>query len=471
MRGQMLTVILIVISLVTIFLPTSIYSKELVWLCSGLALLICILFLFKNEKNENIRIVFFRPSFLFIFAYVIVFFQRPFDYSLGYSFSYTQIGDLGYMMTSLKWSLIGLCLFCIGYQYESKRKNIKKCNNIPYVVNPIFYAVLSSIMIGLVFLLVPREVLMGGYSNDMLTNASIYNYLASWSNMILIAYIVQFTINAKVTHAYDNCSLIEYLKGIGIWQNMNVLVYSLIVLNVGDRGPIIVLAFAYYISYIIVTKRNLSKVKLTLFLCLGIFLSSLLGDTKKFRDNNTILDRLTTVFENKSSKEEKQSFLPATDQLASSYCCLPIALQLVPEQDDYTYGISTIGDVISSIPFSGRFIPLPQSSSSRISEFAMGKDFTFGLGTNCIAALYMDGGFLLIVIGMFIFGILLRKFEVCVFSDTISSFFTFCMAFYFLTRVIYIPRSTLLSPFKYAFWMYIMMFIYVKIASNNKYVQ
>ena len=190
--------------------------------------------------------------------------------------------------------------------------------------------------------------------------------------------------------------------------------------------------------------------------CLGIVVTSILGNTKQYRDNNTIMDRLTSLYENQDN-QPKESFLPATEQLSGSYCCLPISLQMVPEHEDFSYGASTFSDLVSGIPFAGRFFHLPASTSYRISRYAMGEDFSFGLGTNCLAALYMDGGLFFILLGMFVFGIVLRKFEVCVFSGTASSFFVFCMAFYFLTRVVYIPRSSLLSPFKYALWMYLIM--------------
>lgn len=458
----------IFIAIVALFIPDSIYNESLVWLCAILAVITSVIFLFNHESNENIKSVFLRPSFLFVFAYLIVFFQRPVDYALGYRFSYIQMGDTCFMLISVKYALIGLCLFCLGYKKESlKTISISKPLIRIKQVNLSFYAFLSSVIVGLVIVLVPREVLMGGYSNDLLTNATIYNYLASWSNTILIAYIVQFTLNAKQTHKLEGCSPIYFLKHIGIWQNLNVLLYCYIILNVGDRGPIIVLALAYYISYIVVAKKILSKIKLIGALVVSIMFSSILGDTKQYRDNNTIVDRLTAVYENKTN-DEKNSFLPSTEQLAGSYTCLPIALQLVPEREDYTYGGSLLGELASSIPFSSRLFHFPESSSYRISKFALGDGFSFGLGTNCIAALYMDGGFLFICFGMLLFGVLLRKFEVCIFSDTTTSLFIFCMAFYFLTRVVYIPRSTLMSPFKYALWMYVIMALYINFYSVVK---
>ena len=457
MRREIIVLFLSIITILTFLMPCSHFSEGMVWIYIAMGAICALPFFFVKECDNNIRMIFLRPSFLFVIAYLIVFFQRPADYLLGYVSGYIKIGEVRFMLTSLNYAVVGLCLFIIGYLIESKKSTSGR--NIWFHTNIVslnIYAVLSSVLIVLVLLLVPKEVLMGGYSNDMLTNASIYNYLASWSNTILIAYIVQFTINAKQTRELEGCSVIRYLRGVGIWQNANVIVYTLIVLNVGDRGPLVVMVFSYYLSYIIVSNRKLSKILILIAFCLGVVVTSILGDTKQYRDNNTIMDRLTSLYENQDN-QPKESFLPATEQLSGSYCCLPIALQMVPEHEDFSYGASTISDLVSGIPFVGRFFHLPASTSYRISRYAMGEDFSFGLGTNCLAALYMDGGLFFIILGMFVFGIVLRKFEVYIFSGTASSFFVFCMAFYFLTRVVYIPRSSLFSPFKYALWMYLIM--------------
>lgn len=440
----------------------------MVWVFALIAIVVSLMFLASREHNKDIKKIFLRPSFLFIIAFLIVFFQRPIDYVLRYNFTYLQLGEVQYMLKSMQYATMGLCLFCMGYLVESKRDKGAKTRVIHLkIVNPRFYVVLSSLLIVFVLILVPKSVLMGGYSNDLLTNASIYNYLSSWSNVILIAYIVQFTVNIEQTEKLKDCSVFLFIKELGIWYNMNVLLYTYLILNVGDRGPLIVLAFAYYISYMVVSKKQLPKWQLIVILCVGIFISSVLGDTKQYRGNNTIIERLESVFKNETD-EPQRSFLPVTDQLSGSYCCLPLALQMISNHSDFTYGWSLLSDFFSGIPFIGRFLNLPESSSYRISEFALGKDFSFGLGTNCIASLYMDGGILFIILGMFIFGFLLRKFEVCIFSETTVSFFVFCMAFYFLTHLVYIPRSTLFSPFKYALWMYVIMALYAKIAPSSR---
>lgn len=468
MRKEYIIFLLSLIAIISFAIPSTPFEANAVWIMVALSVAAGLLILANKENDKNIRLIYLRPSYLFVLSYLIVFYQRPIDYVLGYVSDYIQLGEIQYMLQSLQYALTGLCMLGIGYLFEA-RKNTKrnqKQYNVP-IANPRFYAVLSSILIVMVVLLVPRNVLMGGYSNDMLTNATLYNYLASWSNTILIAYIVQFTSNAKQTNEFAGRSLMDYIKGFGWWQNINVVTYSLLILNVGDRGPLIVLAFSYYISYIIVSKKQLSRVKITTALCIAVIITSLLGDTKQYRDNNTIFERLTLVFKHKSN-EPKGSFLPATAQLSGSYSCLPIAMQMVPNQEDFSYGSSIVGDFTSGIPFAGRFFNFAPSSSYSISKYALGDNFTFGLGTNCIAALYMDGGLFLITLGMLLFGIVLRKFEVSIFANTTSSFFVFCMAFYFLIHVVYIPRSTLLSPFKYALWMYVVMTLYMHISTRKR---
>lgn len=469
MKREIIIIVLIIVVALSTIIPYSEYSCDMVMLFVIIAVIVAVLFFITQEKNSNIRRIFLRPSSLFVLTYLIVYFQRPVDYLLGYQDGYLNLGEIKFMLPSLKYAIIGLCMFLIGYLIYAKHDHLadrkeELCKM--KIVSLKAFALLSSILIVLVLLIVPKEILMGGYSNDMLTNASVYNYLASWCNTILIAYVVQFTYRAKQTEELEQCGVVQYIKKYGVWQNLNVVTYVLVILNVGDRGPLIALIFSYYISFMVVSRKNISKIGITIALCLGMFITSLLGETKQYRDNNNIFDRLCSVI--KDDKIQQDSFFPMTSQLAGSYCCLPIAMQMVPDIEDFSYGLSTVGDVIVSIPFVGRLLSLPESSSYKISKFALGDYFSYGLGTNCIASLYMDGGVIFITIGMFLFGVLIRKFEVYIFSNRTSSFFIFCLAFYFLSHIISIPRSTLLSPFKYALWMYLIIIVISHMATRKK---
>ena len=218
MRKEVIILFLSILTFSTFFLPCDQFSRSMVWIYVLTGIICALLFFLNKEYDNNIRMIFLRPSLVFVIAYLIVFFQRPIDYLLGYASGYLKIGEVRFMLTSLNYAVVGLSLFIIGYLIAAKRtrtgKDIRLHTNI---VSPTIYAVLSSILVAFVIILVPKEVLLGGYNNDMLTNASIYNYLASWSNTILIAYLVQFTINAKQTEfgAVEN-RLMSVLEEISI---------------------------------------------------------------------------------------------------------------------------------------------------------------------------------------------------------------------------------------------------------------
>ena len=461
MRHSFLVFIYIFIAIVSFIVPDTQYSADGIWTLEVLLIVSVTIFMLYKEPILAIKAVFFRPLFLFILAYIIVFFQSPIDFILGYVDGYLRIGDHQLMIVSVKYALLGLLAFLIGYVIEAdKIKAHRKGGFSVSVVSPKPFAFFSSLLIVLLLVLVPRSVLMGGYSNDMLTNASIYNYLSSWVNTILISYIVIYTVNAKQTGEQVGADIKSFIKSIGWWQNINVIVYTIIILNIGDRGPLIVLAFSYYLSYIVICKKKLSNTKISVALISAIMITSILGDTKQFRDNNSIWERLISVLDSRSY-QEKESFFPGTSQLAGSYCCLPLAIQMQKNTGEYDFGKNQVSGITSAIPFIGRIMKLPESTSSRISRFALGDNFDYGLGTSCISDLFLDGGLFFILIGMFLWGMVLRKFEENIFLDGCSSFFSFCMGFYFLVHVVYIPRSTILSPFKYGLWMYVIILLYM----------
>ena len=140
------SLIVILVAIFAVSLPIDDYSQILVFATSSLAMVLGIAFLSNKDSNIHIRNIFLRPSFLFILAYLIVFFQRPLDYALGYSFNYTQLGDVRFMAQSLKYALLGLCMFIIGYMYESKRVNVTSAAPLKIkIVSLNFYAFLSSL--------------------------------------------------------------------------------------------------------------------------------------------------------------------------------------------------------------------------------------------------------------------------------------------------------------------------------------
>lgn len=443
---------------ITFLLPTERLTDQRVWLYESIAFLSLLIFVNLSEVIQDLKTVTLKPVYLFLFAFYIVFYQRPIDYILGFVDGWFYVGKTSLMLLSLKYSTIGIICFYIGYSYQADKKQvaISRKEYRASVAPPKFYSLITSLLLLGIFILVPKSVLMGGYGQQMLSEAGPFNYMSSWCSSFILAFLVQFSLNEKKRREIQALTIKQFLKKIGLWQNINVLLYALIVLNVGDRGPLIVVSLAYYISYVIVCKTKISKLVIAIALVVGISGSMYLGFTKQFRDNNSFLDRVEAISDNRDNIGYISFFSP-TFELSGSYNCLPFSIEMIEQGNNYGYGTLQVASFLSTIPFVNRFLHLPVSSSYQISHFVQGDDITYGNGTNCIADLYLDGGLLLIIIGMLIWGRMLRWFEVSLFTESYHSLFVFCMAFFFLSHVVYIPRSTILSPLKYALWIYVVM--------------
>lgn len=453
--------VIIALTLSALIMPTE-DSNNIIWAYEIIALVSIIVFFFYKEPVEQVRRITFRPILLFIFAFFIVCFQRPVDYLLQFVDGWYYVGDASLMPFCLKLSVVGLNSLLLGYLSRLNKTTYTSSFNLcTPIVSTKFYSFILTVLLLAIFVLVPRTILMGGYGQTLLSAAGTYNYLSSWCSAFILAFIVQFSINAKRTEELLGCSIKKFIQTMGLWQNILVLIYTLMILNVGDRGPLIVAGVAYYLSFAIVSKKKLSKTYVILFVVIGIVVSSFLGATKQYRDNNSFFERVEAMLSGEGVSLS-ESISPATYELSNSYNCIAYSVEMIEKGDSYQMGLLQISGLLSGIPFVNRFLHIPSGSSSKISHFVQGDEITYGNGTTCISDLYLDGGIFFIIMGMFIWGRMLRRFEVVLFTDSSNSLFVFCMAIFFLAHVIYIPRSTILSPFKYALWVYVIMYLYNK---------
>ena len=110
---------------------------------------------------------------------------------------------------------------------------------------------------------------------------------------------------------------------------------------------------------------------------------------------------------------------------------------------------------------------IPRTSSYIISHYIQGDFIEYGNGTSCLADLYFDGGGLMIIIGMLCWGFFVKYSEMKILNNSHISLLSLCVSFYFLIHVVYIPRSVILAPLKYAIWLYVIVWLYNAI--NRRY--
>ncbi len=324
-----------------------------------------------------------------------------------------------------------------------------------------YFKMLMSFLLGVIIVVIPRSVLMGGYHSSALDN-SVYNYLSSWSSVFMCAFFIQYTINMRQKGEGKNYSLWKFVMSIGWWQNLNVLLYCLMILNIGDRGPIIVVTLIYYISYISVTGTVPSKRIMLVGFVVGVIVIAFLGYTKRFREANVgVFDRISaTVQADPYEDFAKESISPQTAELAGSYRCLSYSVADMKDSGNYAYGRYQLQAIAACIPFASGLLDLGKPSSNYISHLIQGAFLTYGNGTSVIADFYLDGGLIGVIILMFIFGNFVKRFEEVLFVSMNSTILIYCIAFYFSINFVFVPRSFLLIDLKYSVWLALILYLY-----------
>lgn len=155
--------------------------------------------------------------------------------------------------------------------------------------------------------------------------------------------------------------------------------------------------------------------------------------------------------------EEKK--LP-TEELASSVRILYRAIDAIPNSHDYLYGVPYAITLISPIPFSASLlikafdIPYQYRGTSRLFTYlGQGNHITYGEGSEVLADMYANFGFLGIVMLMLIFGFLSAKVNQ---KSKLGSFNYTLVYVVLLITALAMNRGTIFYAYKEIF--YILMF-------------
>ena len=464
MKRSVFLLILAIAFFVALFIDTSYFNVSGAIVLLVMGILLPILFIFYKDDNNDIRRVYFRPVHLFLLSFVIVFFQMPVDILLGYHSGYYLVGRIDLMPESVRVSLLGLIAFFLGYIIK-KEKDIQQERDVAYNMlsaSTTVYKLLTSVMLVVIFIVVPKSVLFGGYSTSGVASSG-YNYFASWCSVFYCAFFIQYSINLKLEGRGQGWTIMQFIKNIGWWQNINMAIFLLLILNLGDRGPLVYIVTIYYTIYLAVTGICPSKKTLIIGMVAGVVIAAFLGYSKSYRDNNTIFERINTTWEANPYEDVDESIIPATFELSKSYRCLPYSIEDIQRFGNYGYGKYQLTYLVATVPFASALFDLKYKTSTYISHLIQGDFLSYGNGTSVIADFYLDGGLIAVIICMFIFGYFVRKFDLVLFSNKKASILLYCCAFYMSMHFISIPRSMILMDLKYSVWLAVIIYL------NQKY--
>jgi oligosaccharide repeat unit polymerase len=157
----------------------------------------------------------------------------------------------------------------------------------------------------------------------------------------------------------------------------------------------------------------------------------------------------------------------ATLQLANSARVLYSAIEDIDESEDFFYGELLIGNLLGVVPMAQSvYLNLTDtkkyelSSSQYLTYIKFGEDSVHGEGTTIIADIYLNFGYVGVLVVMFLFGIFYKKvnFEL----HLKRSHYWVIIAAIVGSYSIYMGRSNLLHPLKYIVWSIPITFLLVK---------
>jgi oligosaccharide repeat unit polymerase len=471
----------IIILVTLLFASISLYfiypdgmDKELFIINFGVLFIILGVFISRKEKVESLKKQFLKHSNLFVLGFVIVHFQFYMDYLLSNTTkNNTYVWyDINVVNNAFILSLTGLIAFFLGYfifffkQYKTpKTKLYKKSSTLllsyfSLVFLVVFYATVNPLY------------LAGFYGSVTLDPITIYAQFGF--QICVFAALIQNTRNLLGSSGNileKKYSFIEFVKSQGLLFNCTVAIYLIGVVASGDRGPVMSVLLCYISNYIFLTKKKYSFKNIAFFVIAGAFIITILGQVRLMDKDISFKERFFIALSGdyvNLNREAENSISPSTKELATSVKTVHIALATVPNQHDFFFGQFQSQLVLGAIPFGTDLKNLVFDDNSYkyinsgkfITWTVFGDFYIYELGSSCIADLYLDLGIIGVVIGMFLFGIFLRKCERGMLEmNYVSLFFHVFIIVYFCFSI-YLSRSMLLFNVKLCIYIYIVLSVF-----------
>ena len=184
----------------------------------------------------------------------------------------------------------------------------------------------------------------------------------------------------------------------------------------------------------------------------GAFTMSLLNYVRGYGSNQSFSEKIVRGIEDMSSNSSvnDKSIFTFTQELANSVNCNFISISDIDKgRTDFQYGKYNLSEILGGIPGAASFskkilnIDLYENSTTEyITKSFFGKYYPKGLGTTAIAAIYLDFGYLGVIIIFFLIGIILKYIDYNFVYKGIYSVTLFIFVLKLSSMAIYIPRSS-----------------------------
>lgn len=460
---------IVVFIILYIFLPVTYDNPtEIAVLVYTLLMTISFFKSYQHMKGKNNNR--FSPIILFIVGFLIVFYQ----YYVDVVFGIKSPADIAFLSSDLILrstilSSIGLFAFFLGATTTNNVTNRPHKTlhlNVVYDMKPIRVLFVISAALWLIYNL--ESCLSGTYSQEDLERRA--GTMSNYSNILfMMSYLSLLAFSANNCRKIKNRSIAYFFKEIGVVPLVSILVFVLLTMNLGDRGPIITVLSSLCGTLLISTNKHISWGQLVIGLTIVASFFTLIGLARGV-NGESMYDKMRMV-----EARPDETCLPVTAELAASQQILQYAIENVPEKYDFFYGGFQLRQILAAIPFSSRVTSLfiDQDWRLRSSAFFMtyliqGDFYAYGNGTSLIADLYLSFGIIGVIIGMLWLGRIMMKNEVLVDSMQRSNMYVLLLYVCFCGYAVVESRSSLLSPFNYIMFSLITTYFIMRISPKKQ---
>lgn len=437
--------------------PKSIDEKYMVE-CFIVALLSILQYFFFKKKPKNRLII--THSLLFTIAFVAVFYQFDIDYVLGLVdmtldpnkltvYSDTVVCRALCMANiALNCFFLGLCI------NENKPYKAKKTYKfVKYDAN---LTKISCFLLVVYLLTVNKQYLFNGYAKGYDPG-----YIATLTMMLLQATLIAFTVMRCYECRRDR---LEIKKIAVFWKIfryqvfIGLIIAGLIIMS-GRRTEAVSVLLTMFFGFVYVYSGKIPIVRMII----GVLVFSLLFSFLSFYrtinggDSSEAIEAIANI----------SSVFPPTKELAFNASSLHIVLANVPNHADYNYGTSFFPGFLRVIPglqnlfYSLANLPLVDSSSAYFCTIYGNGDLSWGLGTSCVADVYLSFGLFGVIFVFILWGKYIGFLERVSFADFVNPFLL-VLALCTFKELIYISRASFpycLNAYTYSF---LLVYLHIK---------
>lgn len=449
-------------------------------------ILSAVVYLFSYEKEKLIKGQFFRITPIFLLGFIIVCFQIDLDFILGNypNFGHDYMIDNSVVVKCQIVSSIALHSFFLGSLISQRNKKTienKDFDLTRVILNnklPTKILLILAYIFFVVFMItVDKRYFNGGYGPEEFGGVELKGITAYANQYFLysiMGYIIVVTRNAIISN-YNNKGFFKfYFKNFEKSALLIIVLYILLIFMSGDRGSVIQLLLCMMASYVITNKKKVNYLMAFFMIIVASFIISFLGYFREFKEAKTIAEKIKMANERSEDLSSRsKSFLKPTLELAASVRTLHAAGSYV-KNEGHTNGVFQAVQILGILPGAGILVQrifgidfTEFKSTTLVTHYIFGPFPTHSLGTSAVGDIYLDFGAVGVLILFFIFGYMVRYVEIRIFSKHLATLFVFVIFFVFLSKAIYIGRSTIVILFREIIQLYIVIRLSLYVSGVN----